>query len=114
MKLNDIPPTDSLYPEALFLQGHVYYQDEQYPEAIARFDSFLSEGVQSKLPTTQNINNARWTRILALSATYCPDQPEQNRAAILAALDTFLASVSNPSNTYYQKAEALKSMLEEE
>ena len=60
-------PANEHYQEAQFYLGHSYFLSKRPTKAIAAFDTVLTEKM-AVLPTS-DVENAEWTRLLALLAT---------------------------------------------
>lgn len=108
--LNEISSADSLYPLALLLKGHNYYRLGNYEQATAAFDTINSFKDTTPSALLPNLDNAGWTRILALLAQYNRVKEESKKRELNQALQRFLET-ADTTDTYYKNALKLRSLL---
>ena len=108
--LEQITETDSLYVYSIFLTGHNYYYIGEYELAIQNFDRFLA--TRASLPEYDQpiIENAEWSKILALLAHLEHDNTDENKSALKESLNEYLQN-SNKNSTYYDHALRLQKLL---
>ena len=109
--LNDIATDDSLYLYSLFLQGHNYYRSENFDAAISTFDQLISL-VNPDTPPRQipNLDNAGWTRILAIFSKYKKGKDPALKKELLNAINTFKER-ADEKDVYFEKAVLLEKLL---
>lgn len=110
--LKGVSDTDSLYLDALFLQGHAYYRSGRYDLAAQTFNRFLEAWPNITSAQKPNPDNANWTRILALDKLYHQNPSPRRKEALLETIRAFLKT-ADKSDIYYEKAGTLLDILEE-
>lgn len=109
--LGTIMPEDSLYLYAVLLEGHNYYKLGDQEAAIRSFNRFEEQYRQPGHAFKPHmLDNARWTRILAMLAQYRKTNSPEQKEMLLRAVDGFL-EVANRADTYYEKAKELKGYI---
>jgi hypothetical protein len=111
--LENIPDADSLYLFARVLEAHNYYRLGEYDRAIGLLSGLEAASKDSAKYLIPNPDHVAWTRILALLSEFNQNKTANTKQNLQSALDQFIRTSENPSDTYYRKARELYSLLAE-
>lgn len=107
--LDRIFPADTLYLQALFLKGHILFNLKEYQASIQTFDQLLEEGLGHPEYLKPNMDNARFTRILAGWILW-----ENDKTTLKAEIEYFIQTAENPEDEYHGDALELLKILQAE
>ncbi len=108
--LSGIEPSDSLYLYSLLLQGHNHFRSGNFDAAISTFDQLIARADPKGPYYRLNIDNAGWTRILAIFSKYKKEQDPDLKTELLNAINTFKQR-ADESDVYFEKAVLLEKLL---
>ena len=109
-RLNEFEERDSLFIPAQLLKGHAAFKNGAYEQSIQILNSLLTNP-KTKDFKEINVENVEWTILLASLKKYLIHKSPIEKTKLLAATNSFLQR-ANPADTYFEKAQELKKLLD--
>ncbi len=108
----NIPAKDPSYLDIKFLEGHAYYLQKKYDEAIEIFNVITKIDNKNEFYNRElfNKDNAQWTSILSRSKIYINKSDDRMRSEIIGEAIDFLKT--RPKKKYRLKCEELLDILD--